>query len=446
MNLRYVRLLLLTLAAFALSHCTFSGEKNTAQSAPNADPSVAEGRMPVERIRRIQPPSKALDVPFATYKVASSSPTTLTMPSGTRLSIPANAFVFEDGSPARGKVEFRYREFRNAADIFRSGIPMEYDSAGQTHWFSSAGMMEMRASSEGRELALAPNKEIRVAFPSSSQQGGDYNLYSFNEKTGNWENQQNTLKLETVEVAADDAANGKKAKRQPNQQLRQTAEPFSFTIRAKSMPGLEDLNGTDWLALCTDKAEFADLSKNPRLLNEAWTTASIDNYPGQSGLFTLQLSNGQKNISLLVRPESDQLAETITPRSATVPPPPTPVNMYSFGLSRLGIANCDRIMHSSSRRDLMVDFQDQSGVKLAVSNVYLVLPKENSVLVQFSNTNIMYDTKLRCGLLITLEDSRMAIIPAEQFLNLAKNSKSANYRVAPATFDPEALEEAILGV
>lgn len=121
----------------------------------------------------------------------SRKPNQLKLKTGTEIRIPENAFVTKDGKAVTGKVDFAVEEFKNATDIFLSGIPMTYDSAGVSYTFSSAGMMELRAYSQGEELELAPNTQLDIKM--TSDQEGKYNLYSLDDSTGAWSVEETSL-------------------------------------------------------------------------------------------------------------------------------------------------------------------------------------------------------------------------------------------------------------
>jgi hypothetical protein len=82
-------------------------------------------------------------------------------------------------------VVISYREFRDQADFFLSGIPMQYDSAGHTYQFESAGMMEISGSIDGKEVFLRKDKTVNVEFASKNS-GSQFNLYKFDTLAGNW--------------------------------------------------------------------------------------------------------------------------------------------------------------------------------------------------------------------------------------------------------------------
>jgi hypothetical protein len=133
----------------------------------------------------IAPPISGLNIPYTSFKVTAEKGAALDFRTGSKLTVPANAFVDENGKPVKGDVELRYREFHDAADFFISGIPMTYDSAGVRYQFESAGMMEMLAYKDGKPVNMAPGKSIGVEL-ASDYKGTEYNLYKLDTLKNNW--------------------------------------------------------------------------------------------------------------------------------------------------------------------------------------------------------------------------------------------------------------------
>src|ERR1035437_9028843 len=133
----------------------------------------------------ISPPLADVNVPYTTYKVIAEKGASLDFKTGSKLVIPQNAFVDDNGKPVKGQVELRYREFHDPIDFFVSGIPMTYDSAGVKYQFESAGMMEMLAYQDGKPVNMAPAKSINVEL-ASNYKGTEYNLYKLDTVKNNW--------------------------------------------------------------------------------------------------------------------------------------------------------------------------------------------------------------------------------------------------------------------
>lgn len=155
-----------------------------AENAVKDIPAVYEAKY-----EHILPPVSGLNAPKEMFSLPVQQKQTIVSAGGTVLEIPANAFVDKNGNRVTGKVDIGYREFRNQLDILVSGIPMVFDSAGTKKQFESAGMFEITASVNGEEVFLAKDKRIDVEFTLSDSTGG-YNLYYYNDKKGNWENEQ----------------------------------------------------------------------------------------------------------------------------------------------------------------------------------------------------------------------------------------------------------------
>ena len=122
--------------------------------------------------------------PMTTYTVSTEQGGTFSYPSGTQLTVPANAVTYADGTPVKGNFELQYREFRNPAEIALSGIPMTYNEKGMSYNFSSVGMYELRGTQNGKELNL--QKPITVDF-NCTKAVNDADFYQLDDKTGEWE-------------------------------------------------------------------------------------------------------------------------------------------------------------------------------------------------------------------------------------------------------------------
>lgn len=145
----------------------------------------------------VKPPIAGVDVWKNTYTANPIQGGLVEYPSGTKIFIPANAFVDANGNQVKEEVTIDYREFRDPVDILVSGIPMVYDSAGQKGDFESAGMFEINASVNGKEVFLAPGKKVGVEF-AVVDTASTFNFYRLDPATG-WEYQSTTGKVEQKE-------------------------------------------------------------------------------------------------------------------------------------------------------------------------------------------------------------------------------------------------------
>lgn len=133
-------------------------------------------------------PIPEADIPFEVHNIDNSKDTTISSELGSIIFIPADAFVSSKGEKLENNlIQIKFREFHNPFDFFVSGIPMQYDSAGQKYTFESAGMLEILAFNETKPVLLKNNKEIVVDLISNSAKT-DFNLYQLDTNTGVWQN------------------------------------------------------------------------------------------------------------------------------------------------------------------------------------------------------------------------------------------------------------------
>ncbi len=142
----------------------------------------------------VKPPIAGLDIRKNVYTTDAATGGMIEYPSGTRIFVPEHAFVDANGKSIDGNVTIDYREYRDQVDILVSGIPMTYDSAGQKGNFESAGMFEINASVDGKEVFLAPGKKVDLEF-AVVDTAANYNFYSLDEKKG-WVYQENLGKTD----------------------------------------------------------------------------------------------------------------------------------------------------------------------------------------------------------------------------------------------------------
>lgn len=157
---------------------------------------------PVRQVREVLPKSDSLPVPeplvkppvadfdpaFEEMEVEVSKGAELRVKNskGSVILIPPNVLVFDDRAPVLGDVTLFYREFHHAADVYCAGIPMDYDASGMMKRFETAGMFELRAFQNGKEVFVDSGKTIEVTF-AGNVSGGDYHFFYLDEKlTRNW--------------------------------------------------------------------------------------------------------------------------------------------------------------------------------------------------------------------------------------------------------------------
>lgn len=176
--------LLYTLFIFSISFISCSQDK---------EPVVQKTeRKKVKKKKNISPlviaPIPEMDIAFETIQVNPVYGGVYEVPNtqGSKLVVDPLSFVDKNRKPITTNIEIKYREFHDAIDIFLSGIPMEYDAAGMQKHFETAGMFDIRAFTNGKEVFLDSGKVVKVIFGANTY-GDEYRFFHLDEKlTRNW--------------------------------------------------------------------------------------------------------------------------------------------------------------------------------------------------------------------------------------------------------------------
>jgi len=89
---------------------------------------------------------------------------TVVSTSGTRITIPPDAFADNKGQPVKGRIDIQYYDYRDPVDFLLSDIPMHYNSGDDNIPFNSAGMFTINASQGNTPVSLREGKRIGVNF------------------------------------------------------------------------------------------------------------------------------------------------------------------------------------------------------------------------------------------------------------------------------------------
>jgi len=127
-----------------------------------------------------------LQVPFEEITMDAYEGTEfMTKYSRSRVVMPGGILQHQDGSKVTGEVTIRYREFRNAAEIVFSEIPMEHEQNGEKFQMNSAGMIEIRAIQNGEELKIGKNNYFMLDYNVTETLDDAY-FWSMNDQSKKW--------------------------------------------------------------------------------------------------------------------------------------------------------------------------------------------------------------------------------------------------------------------
>jgi hypothetical protein len=176
---RYIAGIIATLAAASLVFVIF---KDSLMPAPTYVPPLAQ----VNEVLTLQSPMPNLVPPPETKTVQAETGETLTYSSGSKVKIPAAAFVDKTGQPVKGAVEITYREFNDPVDMFLAGIPKELNKHQDLR---STGMMEIKGFQNGEPVYLNRNKTLDIELQGKmapDMKSDDLGVYVYSSQEDAW--------------------------------------------------------------------------------------------------------------------------------------------------------------------------------------------------------------------------------------------------------------------
>lgn len=234
----------------------------------------------------INPPFEGIDVPFSVYQINPAEENTIETERGTVINIPANAIVDANGDLIKDEVNINYRPFHSSAEIIASGIPMGYDSLGQSYDFVSAGMFELTADVKGESVFIKEGMEIDMEFAAYNGDDG-FNLYTLDETSGDWAYVEPSIAIENE-------------RKETALQAFKDAFIIELDIDYRSNPELKSFDEMTWIYSGDDPTK--DPVKNPWIFEEKWRDIKLSSIDADQGLYNMHLKSNNKSLDLVVSP------------------------------------------------------------------------------------------------------------------------------------------------
>tara|TARA_B100000809_G_scaffold129856_1_gene127776 strand:+ start:4942 stop:6300 length:1359 start_codon:yes stop_codon:yes gene_type:complete len=247
--------------------------------------------MPNDNIDFIKPPFLDRDIEQEVFLIDAQKDEEIITESGSKITVYKNTIVDNVGEVVVGNVKIEYRDFHNPLEVYLSGIPMGYDSAGVRYVFETAGMFELKAYQKEQLLGLKKGKKMDVDLISTSNET-DFNFYSFDESNGVW-----LFKNEPMRIATT-LKNKMAEKREVKELIKPIAQnvknyAFDIDVNKKQYPELEVYEGT--IFEVRNNASF-----NPIYYNVQWDKVEI--YRKNKDHYVLELFKEDTSIVVAVKP------------------------------------------------------------------------------------------------------------------------------------------------
>lgn len=230
----------------------------------------------------INAPVPEADIAFTNFALDATKANVIGQATGTRLSIPANAFVDDSGKPVTGQVTFKVREFHETSDVLRAGIPMRVE-AGSDDVLQSAGMIEFRAYQGEKQLALQEGKSIGIELASFRPAAG-YDLYYLKDDS-EWE--VTDTFAQTTNERKQEKIDSLKAIVYQRCGIASQEEGITFELGGSlsGAPYLKSFAGIQWL-LCPAESDPTYTTA----LREIWEAVKLEKPQPGDNLFSMTMS------------------------------------------------------------------------------------------------------------------------------------------------------------
>lgn len=277
----------------------------------------------------INPPIVEADIKSAVYVLEAEKDSIIDYITGSQILVPANAFLDESGNVVKGKVELSYREFHNVADVFLAGIPMTYDSAGETYHFETAGMMEIAATQNGKPLHTNPSALIQVKMVSDKKEDR-FNTYYLDTTKKRWEyvSESNFIKneepltanaqepvTETKPKKNNKKLSGDEALKQQSAEYRQLCQAVEDVEKEKPVAPKKAEKKKARFSIKVDEKEFPELAEynnlkfevvnekeyDPKQAQVLWEDVQMKRAEGSMN-YEITFSKGKTSYSIIATP------------------------------------------------------------------------------------------------------------------------------------------------
>ena len=367
----------------------------------------------MEELLALQAPISNLEKPFEQLIVNEAEKgEVLNYHSGSKIIVPASAFVDETGAPVKGKVEIQYREFNDHVDMFLAGVPKELDKHQN---LQSVGMMEIKGFQDGKPVYLNMDKTLEVELQGraiASLPTDDLGVYAYGKQEDVWEyvakDEVEVLAQSTSTPATDSVWDEEAIIAEVEQQLNNTKpiapiEPgvpehmqvFDFDIKPEEFPELAQYNQNVELMVDNNKAsddvflpewetmDMIGLGNNKYQLtltrkeNGETITEKFEVYPvvPVTEESEQQYKEDMRRYNARLEQWNTDVATAVAEKKASMSGGTMTTDWVDlvnrFSIHRFGLWNCGKTVDMKEELQIDASFVDENGLALAVDKLFI---------------------------------------------------------------------------
>lgn len=396
-----------------------------------------------EQIVRSPIPEK--DIPFTDFTVDADSAILLTMETGSLVRFDSSSFETTTGSPVKGKITIKVREFHTPEALFRAGIPMSTDES-RKNFLQSGGMIEVRAFQQDQELKLKAGKDGYIELAGFRPSDG-YSLYQLGDDV-----------LWRVKDSFQSRSNVRKKDRLAAIEARWlpdslTNKGFEIAADLSEAPHLKPYKGLTWEPVKVLNKGSLDMQRAARM---GWDSVKVFPVNRKENTFRLvfikyifqDTIESKKEWSVLARPllngksmsailkEDERIKKMLEEEKKRLEKQADMVN--SFRINQMGIWNIDKIMKIENAVTVALSFDFASTIDTDVQKVmvYMLFEDDNSVISllpkDWKEVRLPQNKKIR--FVAMLPNGKAVICDHQEVASALKpGSKELKLKTRPAT-------------
>lgn len=377
-------------------------------------------------------PINDLKIAPTTFTFSSEQEKTIELASGSKIHLPASAFVDENGTPVKGEVTLQFNEYHSFGEVMLSGITMKYDSAGVQKDMITGGMFRIEAFQHGKELDLAKDKRIQVDI--SSKTGVEtMNFYKLDENTGDW-----TYKQAGTGIKAKRNLLAKEEEKEDITEVNSDYNLLDIPLKTDHLPALKGKTIVAWKTKEKVKNEVKNKLKFSIVGSELFATNEENQY---RLVIQKRNSNDIENFELLVEPyyiedamrDSKNVHEKMVQNMKEIDAYKEKMEknevVRTIEISSMGVYNWDYLYNRTNIKQLECSLNFPSNTNTDFVNVFTICPEDNAVIrLNFSDHgHFMYDPSKRNCIIAITKDNRVYYIPNSDFIAQKEETKVVKF-------------------
>jgi hypothetical protein len=405
----------------------------------------------------LQAPLPNIEKSFATFTIeANQNDTLLQYSSGSKINIPAAAFVDKTGKPVKGKVDIQYREMHDHVDMFVAGVPQVADKHETAQ---SVAALQIQGYQNGEPVYISNDKSLKVELHTilpADLPTEKLSVYAYSADKNDWDfqkadkieilNQNGSNQNGSVETNPNTSPNPAdeakflaelqrkypepKAPKKPTEGV-DDRETFDIDFKVSDFPELAEFKNLLW-AIADDKKSYQNV-----LTEREWKKMDISRKDGDR--YELVLIDDAKTVKVEITPvganpkdaerlyqqqlaqyenaktkHSQQLAQLTQDwraksnavDSISVAETGNKTIIHRFEVSKFGLWACANL-NTALSKNIQANFVDEKGATVQLKQIFAAAPNQRIYyainLAQNDNNYIHYDKNI---LLWAIDDKK----------------------------------------